>query len=214
MKYLCIFSWVFVCPCFPVLTSDLWPRHRPPEQPQQPGDQTDHQTDAEFLLVSVSDRNSHTCRCFSPAFFQRQQTFACLAECLLLRVCSRYNASDGNNSGSNQPSGAYIFRPNSSTPFIISKTAKTESIQVESGGQLDFIIFLNNSFNSQADVILYLPSRPQLCRRWDSGLLPGCLRWFVSTLTAELWSWSGQSGRCPSSECVFITYTVKQYVSR
>ncbi|XP_069023708.1 lysosomal alpha-mannosidase [Embiotoca jacksoni] len=40
-----------------------------------------------------------------------------------------YNASDGNNSESNQPSGAYIFRPNSSTPFIISKTAKTESIQ-------------------------------------------------------------------------------------
>ncbi|XP_039650824.1 lysosomal alpha-mannosidase [Perca fluviatilis] len=40
-----------------------------------------------------------------------------------------YNASDGNNEKSNQPSGAYIFRPNSSTPFIISKTAKTESIQ-------------------------------------------------------------------------------------
>ncbi|XP_034756672.1 lysosomal alpha-mannosidase [Etheostoma cragini] len=40
-----------------------------------------------------------------------------------------YNASDGNNRNSNQPSGAYIFRPNSSTPFIISKTAKTESIQ-------------------------------------------------------------------------------------
>uniref|UniRef100_A0A3Q3WC73 Alpha-mannosidase n=1 Tax=Mola mola TaxID=94237 RepID=A0A3Q3WC73_MOLML len=40
-----------------------------------------------------------------------------------------YNASDGNNSLSNQPSGAYIFRPNSSTPFVISKTAKTESIR-------------------------------------------------------------------------------------
>ncbi|XP_074544747.1 lysosomal alpha-mannosidase [Halichoeres trimaculatus] len=40
-----------------------------------------------------------------------------------------YNASDGNNSDSNQPSGAYIFRPNSSTPFIISKTAKIETIQ-------------------------------------------------------------------------------------
>ncbi|XP_077425885.1 lysosomal alpha-mannosidase [Vanacampus margaritifer] len=40
-----------------------------------------------------------------------------------------YNASDGNNSKSNQPSGAYIFRPNSSTPFVISKTAKTETIQ-------------------------------------------------------------------------------------
>lgn len=40
-----------------------------------------------------------------------------------------YNASDGNNSQSNQSSGAYIFRPNSSTPFLISKTAKTETIQ-------------------------------------------------------------------------------------
>uniref|UniRef100_A0A672YR33 Alpha-mannosidase n=1 Tax=Sphaeramia orbicularis TaxID=375764 RepID=A0A672YR33_9TELE len=33
-----------------------------------------------------------------------------------------YNASDGNNSESIQPSGAYIFRPNSSTPFLISST--------------------------------------------------------------------------------------------
>uniref|UniRef100_A0A665VZF2 Alpha-mannosidase n=1 Tax=Echeneis naucrates TaxID=173247 RepID=A0A665VZF2_ECHNA len=40
-----------------------------------------------------------------------------------------YNASDGNNTESNQPSGAYIFRPNSSTPFIISQTAKTETVQ-------------------------------------------------------------------------------------
>ncbi|XP_028998395.1 LOW QUALITY PROTEIN: lysosomal alpha-mannosidase [Betta splendens] len=40
-----------------------------------------------------------------------------------------YNASDGRNVESHQASGAYIFRPNSSTPFIISKTAKTGSIQ-------------------------------------------------------------------------------------
>uniref|UniRef100_A0AAQ6AC26 Lysosomal alpha-mannosidase n=1 Tax=Amphiprion ocellaris TaxID=80972 RepID=A0AAQ6AC26_AMPOC len=40
-----------------------------------------------------------------------------------------YNASDGNNSLSIQPSGAYIFRPNSSTPFIISSTAQTEMVQ-------------------------------------------------------------------------------------
>ncbi|KAG7274498.1 hypothetical protein CRUP_025691 [Coryphaenoides rupestris] len=40
-----------------------------------------------------------------------------------------YNASDGNSSVSNQPSGAYIFRPNSSTPFVISSTARVESIQ-------------------------------------------------------------------------------------
>uniref|UniRef100_A0A4W5MS08 Alpha-mannosidase n=1 Tax=Hucho hucho TaxID=62062 RepID=A0A4W5MS08_9TELE len=48
----------------------------------------------------------------------------------LLCVCfPRYNASDGNNSESIQMSGAYIFRPNTSTPFIISKTAKTETLQ-------------------------------------------------------------------------------------
>ncbi|XP_047434607.1 lysosomal alpha-mannosidase [Mugil cephalus] len=40
-----------------------------------------------------------------------------------------YNASDGNNVLSIQPSGAYIFRPNSSTPFIISRTAKTKTVQ-------------------------------------------------------------------------------------
>ncbi|KAM6972243.1 LOW QUALITY PROTEIN: lysosomal alpha-mannosidase [Aplochiton taeniatus] len=40
-----------------------------------------------------------------------------------------YNASDGNNSESDQMSGAYIFRPNCSTPFIISKTAKIETLQ-------------------------------------------------------------------------------------
>uniref|UniRef100_A0AAZ3R390 Alpha-mannosidase n=1 Tax=Oncorhynchus tshawytscha TaxID=74940 RepID=A0AAZ3R390_ONCTS len=40
-----------------------------------------------------------------------------------------YNASDGNNSESIQMSGAYIFRPNTSTPFIISKTAKIETLQ-------------------------------------------------------------------------------------
>ncbi|KAJ8001680.1 hypothetical protein DPEC_G00171970 [Dallia pectoralis] len=40
-----------------------------------------------------------------------------------------YNASDGNNKDSKQMSGAYIFRPNSSTPFIISKTAKIETVQ-------------------------------------------------------------------------------------
>lgn len=48
-----------------------------------------------------------------------------------MRLCGcRYNASDGNNHDSKQPSGAYIFRPNSSTPFAISRTAQTESVQV------------------------------------------------------------------------------------
>ncbi|XP_061576630.1 lysosomal alpha-mannosidase [Cololabis saira] len=40
-----------------------------------------------------------------------------------------YNASDGKNSQSRQPSGAYIFRPNSSVPMVVSRVAKTESVQ-------------------------------------------------------------------------------------
>ncbi|XP_004084261.3 lysosomal alpha-mannosidase [Oryzias latipes] len=40
-----------------------------------------------------------------------------------------YNASDGKNSESKQPSGAYIFRPNSTVPFVISRVAQTETIQ-------------------------------------------------------------------------------------
>uniref|UniRef100_A0A8C9STK8 Lysosomal alpha-mannosidase n=1 Tax=Scleropages formosus TaxID=113540 RepID=A0A8C9STK8_SCLFO len=40
-----------------------------------------------------------------------------------------YNASDGNSADSNQPSGAYIFRPNSSTPIIVSQTAKTYTLK-------------------------------------------------------------------------------------
>ncbi|XP_013877498.1 lysosomal alpha-mannosidase [Austrofundulus limnaeus] len=39
-----------------------------------------------------------------------------------------YNASVG-NSESSQTSGAYIFRPNSSTPIVISKVAKVQSLQ-------------------------------------------------------------------------------------
>ncbi|KAJ8383747.1 hypothetical protein AAFF_G00215890 [Aldrovandia affinis] len=39
-----------------------------------------------------------------------------------------YNASVGNKESS-QPSGAYIFRPNSSTPVVISLTAKTQTLQ-------------------------------------------------------------------------------------
>uniref|UniRef100_A0A8C6KLS3 Alpha-mannosidase n=1 Tax=Nothobranchius furzeri TaxID=105023 RepID=A0A8C6KLS3_NOTFU len=40
-----------------------------------------------------------------------------------------YNSSRGNNAESKQPSGAYIFRPNSSTPLVVSKTAKVQSFQ-------------------------------------------------------------------------------------
>ncbi|MEQ2159382.1 hypothetical protein GOODEAATRI_022294, partial [Goodea atripinnis] len=40
-----------------------------------------------------------------------------------------YNASDGNNYESQQTSGAYIFRPNSSTPLMVNSKAKVESFQ-------------------------------------------------------------------------------------
>ncbi|XP_024863643.1 lysosomal alpha-mannosidase [Kryptolebias marmoratus] len=40
-----------------------------------------------------------------------------------------YNASDGINKDSHQPSGAYIFRPNSSTLSTVSRTAKAENFQ-------------------------------------------------------------------------------------
>lgn len=119
----------YLCLCSLVPESDLWPWHRPPKQPQQPGNQTDHKTIAEFLLVSW--------------FFSQNTTrppqigwFKFLAKRLPVTVDVyaahfRYNASDGNNQESGQPSGAYIFRPNSSTPNIVSKTAKVESFQVE-----------------------------------------------------------------------------------
>ncbi|KAM4594230.1 lysosomal alpha-mannosidase isoform 1-T2 [Fundulus diaphanus] len=40
-----------------------------------------------------------------------------------------YNASDGNSYESQQTSGAYIFRPNSSTPFMVNSKAKVERFQ-------------------------------------------------------------------------------------
>uniref|UniRef100_A0A672KA28 Alpha-mannosidase n=1 Tax=Sinocyclocheilus grahami TaxID=75366 RepID=A0A672KA28_SINGR len=43
-----------------------------------------------------------------------------------------YNASSGNNKESRQPSGAYIFRPNSSDPFVINKTAEIQIVTVSS----------------------------------------------------------------------------------
>ncbi|CAM4731854.1 unnamed protein product [Leuciscus chuanchicus] len=46
-----------------------------------------------------------------------------------------YNASAGNNKESRQPSGAYIFRPNSSDPFIINKTAEIQIVTVSSAVQ-------------------------------------------------------------------------------
>uniref|UniRef100_A0A672MJF1 Lysosomal alpha-mannosidase n=1 Tax=Sinocyclocheilus grahami TaxID=75366 RepID=A0A672MJF1_SINGR len=46
-----------------------------------------------------------------------------------------YNASAGNNKESRQTSGAYIFRPNSSDPFVINKTAETQIVTVSSTAQ-------------------------------------------------------------------------------
>uniref|UniRef100_A0A8C2A1D1 Alpha-mannosidase n=1 Tax=Cyprinus carpio TaxID=7962 RepID=A0A8C2A1D1_CYPCA len=43
-----------------------------------------------------------------------------------------YNASAGNNKESHQTSGAYIFRPNSSDPFVINKTAEIQTVTVSS----------------------------------------------------------------------------------
>lgn len=78
--------------------------------------------------------------------------FACVfvLHVVVFQTC-RYNASDGHNSQSNQSSGAYIFRPNSSTPFVISKTAKTETIQVQSDSNVNisyYIGCLNVSFGT------------------------------------------------------------------
>ncbi|XP_070684120.1 lysosomal alpha-mannosidase [Pempheris klunzingeri] len=78
-----------------------------------------------------------------------------------------YNASDGNNLESNQPSGAYIFRPNSSTPFIISRTAKTESIQT---GAVQEVRQWFAPWVSQV-VRLYADSRA-LELEWTVGPLP------------------------------------------
>lgn len=92
---------------------------------------------------SVRRQQTMTDTFVSPPFF-----LMCLC------ACSRYNASDGKNSESTQPSGAYIFRPNSSTPFVISNTAKTESIQVENSFNRSFMknTLLCNDFLCQSIV--------------------------------------------------------------
>lgn len=87
-----------------------------------------------FWSVLLKTINSQHC-------YTQTKSLAPVSHCwrsLPLLLLSRYNASDGNNTDSNQPSGAYIFRPNSSTPFIISKTAKTETIQVERESALSY----------------------------------------------------------------------------
>uniref|UniRef100_A0A9J8CH90 Alpha-mannosidase n=1 Tax=Cyprinus carpio carpio TaxID=630221 RepID=A0A9J8CH90_CYPCA len=59
--------------------------------------------------------------------------FHCLIMCVFVLFDNhRYNASAGNNKESPQTSGAYIFRPNSSDPFVINKTAETQIVTVSS----------------------------------------------------------------------------------
>lgn len=67
-------------------------------------------------------------------------------EYLLLKTnhSVRYNSSTGNNQASGQPGGAYIFRPNETNPFNISKVDYIQMIQV-CGHVLTFaIIFQGN----------------------------------------------------------------------
>ncbi|XP_055014640.1 LOW QUALITY PROTEIN: lysosomal alpha-mannosidase [Boleophthalmus pectinirostris] len=78
-----------------------------------------------------------------------------------------YNGSDGNNSDSDQPSGAYIFRPNSSTPFVISKTAKIQLIQTSVVQEVRQVF---SSWVSQV-VRLYSGSRA-LELEWTVGPVP------------------------------------------
>ncbi|XP_076147474.1 lysosomal alpha-mannosidase [Alosa pseudoharengus] len=78
-----------------------------------------------------------------------------------------YNASAGNNEDSIQPSGAYIFRPNCSTPFTISKTAKIQSVQ---NGVVQEVRQMFSPWVSQV-VRLYADSR-ELELEWTVGPVP------------------------------------------
>ncbi|XP_030638691.1 lysosomal alpha-mannosidase [Chanos chanos] len=78
-----------------------------------------------------------------------------------------YNASDGKNKDSDQPSGAYIFRPNSSTPFTVSKTAKIETVQ---NGVVQEVKQWFSPWISQV-VRLYEDSR-ELELEWTVGPVP------------------------------------------
>ncbi|CAG12505.1 unnamed protein product, partial [Tetraodon nigroviridis] len=80
-----------------------------------------------------------------------------------------YKASDGNSAASKQPSGAYIFRPNGTAPFPISKTAQTESVQV--GGPL--LQEVRQQFAPWASQVvrLYAASRA-VELEWTVGPLP------------------------------------------
>ncbi|KAK5925893.1 hypothetical protein CgunFtcFv8_021508 [Champsocephalus gunnari] len=78
-----------------------------------------------------------------------------------------YNASDGNDALSIQPSGAYIFRPNSSTPFTISRSAKTESIQ---GVVVQEVRQVFSPWASQ--VVRLYAGRRELELEWTLGPVP------------------------------------------
>lgn len=89
-----------------------------------------------------------------------------------LRLCfgflHRYNASAGNNYESNQPSGAYIFRPNSSTPFIVNKTAQIEVVTVS--GVVQEVTQRFSPWVSQ--VVRLYEGRRELELEWTVGPVP------------------------------------------
>ncbi|XP_051528161.1 lysosomal alpha-mannosidase isoform X2 [Myxocyprinus asiaticus] len=79
-----------------------------------------------------------------------------------------YNASAGNNKESYQPSGAYIFRPNSSTPFIINKTADIQIVTISNTVQEVTQWF--SPWVSQ--VVRLYAGRRELELEWTVGPLP------------------------------------------
>lgn len=79
-----------------------------------------------------------------------------------------YNASAGNSYDSIQPSGAYIFRPNSSTPFIINKTAEIEIVTIS--GVVQEVTQVFSPWVSQ--VIRLYEGRKELELEWTVGPVP------------------------------------------
>ncbi|KAI7795198.1 lysosomal alpha-mannosidase [Triplophysa rosa] len=79
-----------------------------------------------------------------------------------------YNASAGNNYESSQPSGAYIFRPNSSTPVIVNKTAQIEVITIS--GVVQEVTQWFSPWVSQ--VVRLYEGRRELELEWTVGPVP------------------------------------------
>uniref|UniRef100_A0A8C5AWH7 Lysosomal alpha-mannosidase n=1 Tax=Gadus morhua TaxID=8049 RepID=A0A8C5AWH7_GADMO len=98
-----------------------------------------------------------------------------------------YNASDGKSSISDQASGAYIFRPNSSSPFIISCTAETESIQTPELQEV------RQQFGPWVSQVIRLHSNSKaLEMEWTVGPVPDPPRYHSPALSrlAGVTSWS------------------------